>query len=163
MIEQKSISRIIAIHLVAILFVILNVSNVKIAGISNIIPLFDLMMIFYFAVFQSVFSIWFLFLLGIWSDAVNGNPLGVTALCYIVLTKLFYLLNRRLIIKENFKQIWKQFFAFCSLFLSMKWLMLSAFHGLFYSPINSIVQLALSSMIYVVMHKFFDYLNANSK
>ena len=102
MLEQKSISRVVTLHLIAILFVILNVSDVRIAGLSNVIPLFDLMMIFYFAVFRRNFSIWFIFLLGLWNDALNGNPLGTTSLCYIFLVKVFSLLNHRCIIKENF-------------------------------------------------------------
>lgn len=159
MLEQKSILHSIALHCIAILFVILNVSNVKIEGISSVIPLFDLMMIFYFAVFLNVFGIWFIFLLGIWNDALNGNPLGTTALCYILLVKMFNFLNRRMVIKENFKQLWEQFVVFIFLFLMMKWAILSVFHGAFYNITNSLVQLILSSVVYAVMHKFFDYLS----
>ncbi len=159
MLEQKSISRIIVLHLVAILFVIFNISDIRIAGLSDLIPLFDLMMIFYFTVFEAVFGIWFIFLLGIWNDALNGSPLGTTALCYIVLVKLFSLLNGRLIIRENFQQIWQQFIAFCFCFLLMKWMILSAFNGAFLSVTTALVQFILSSTLYVLMHKFFDYLS----
>jgi rod shape-determining protein MreD len=113
MLAQKSISRVILLHLVAILFVIFNVSDIRIAGLSDLVPLFDLMAVFYFAVFRNVFAVWFIFLMGIWNDALNGNPLGTTALCYIVLTKFFALLNHKLMIRENFKQIWQQFISFC--------------------------------------------------
>lgn len=159
MLEQKSISRIVVLHLVAILFVIFNISDIRIAGLLDLIPLFDLMIIFYFTVFEGVFGIWFIFLLGIWNDALNGNPLGITALCYIVLVKIFGLLNGKLLIRENFKQIWQQFIAFCFCFLLMKWLMLSAFNGAFLSITPALVQFVLSSTLYVVMHKFFDYLS----
>ncbi|MDX2083403.1 MAG: rod shape-determining protein MreD [Rickettsiales bacterium] len=159
MLEQKSISRIVILHLVAILLVILNVSDIRIAGLADLIPLFDLMAVFYFVVFKSVFGVWFIFLLGIWNDALNGNPLGVTALCYIILTKFFLLLNHKLMIRENFKQIWQQFIAFCFCFLLMKWLILSIFNGDFYSLNTVLVQFILSSVLYVIMHKFFDYLS----
>ncbi len=159
MLAQKSISRVILLHLVAILFVIFNVSDIRIAGLSDLIPLFDLMAIFYFAVFRNVFSIWFIFLMGIWNDALNGNPLGTTALCYILLTKFFLLLNHKLMIRENFKQIWQQFTSFCLCFLLMKWLILSIFNGEFYSITTVLVQFALSCALYVVVHKFFEYLN----
>ncbi len=160
MLEQKSISRVIALHLIAILFVITNVSDIRIAGLSNIIPLFDLMMIFYFAIFRNTFGIWFVFLLGIWNDALNGNPLGATALCYIILIKLFSLLNSKMMIRDNFNQIWQQFIAFCFLFLLMKWMILSVFNSAAYSIVTPLVQLVLSSSLYVLMHKFFDYLSA---
>ncbi len=159
MLERKSISRITALHLIAILFVIANVSDIRITGLSDLIPLFDLMMIFYFAVFKNVFSIWFIFLLGIWNDALNGNPLGTTALCYILLVKLFSLTKGKMILRDNFQQIWQQFIGFCFLFLFMKWAILSAFNGVFYSPNTPLVQLVLSSVVYVPMHKFFDYLS----
>lgn len=159
MFAQKSVSRVIALHLIAILFVIFNVSDIRIAGLSSLLPLFDLMMIFYFAIFRNVFSIWFVFLLGIWNDALNGNPLGTTALCYILLIKFFSLVNSKMLIRENFAQIWQQFIAFCFLFLLMKWTILSVFNGAAYSVITPLVQLGLSSVLYVLMHKFFDYLS----
>jgi hypothetical protein len=160
MLEQKSISRIITLHLIAILFVISNVSDIRIGGLSDVMPLFDLMIIFYFAVFKNSFGIWFIFLMGIWNDSLNGNPLGTTALCYIALVKLFSLLNQRLLIKENFQQIWQQFIAFCFCFLLMKWAILSIFNGVAYSIKIPLLHLVLSSTLYVVMHKFFDYLSS---
>ena len=147
------------LHLIAVLFVIMNVSDIRISGLSNLIPLFDLMIIFYFGAFKNVFSIWFIFLLGIWNDALNGNPLGTTALCYILLVKFFSLLNSKMIIRENFQQIWQQFIAFCFLFLLMKFMILSVLNGAFLSVITPLVQLILSSVLYVLMHKFFDYLS----
>ena len=64
-----------------------------------------------------------------------------------------------MIIKENFIQIWRQFVAFCFLFLSMKYTVLSAFNGEFLNVITPIVQFILSSVLYILMHKFFDYLS----
>ncbi len=159
MLKQNSLPRIIALHLVAILLVIANVSDIRIAGLTSVMPLFDMMMIFYFAVFKNVFSIWFVFLLGVWCDALNGNPLGLTSLCYILLIKLFLVFNLRMMIRENFDQLWRQFIVFCFLFLLMKWTILSVFNGAAYTIISPLVQLALSSVLYVVMHKFFDYLS----
>jgi cell shape-determining protein MreD len=137
----------------------MNVSKVNIAGFADILPLFDLMAIFYFAVFKNVFGIWFIFLLGIWSDALNGNLLGVTPLCYILLIKFFVVLTNKLLIRENFKQVCQQFVLFCFLFLSMKWVILSVLNDYPYSVISPLVQLILSSVCYVLMHKFFDFLS----
>jgi len=155
---EKSISRVIVLHLVAVLFVIFNISDIKIGGLSKLIPLFDLMMVFYFAVFYRVFGLWFIFLLGIWNDALNGNPLGLTPLCYIVLIKIFITLNQRLVIRENFKQLWQQFAIFCFCFLCLKWIILSMFNAAFYSVTTILVQFILTTSFYVLMHKFFDYL-----
>lgn len=158
MFAEKSISRIVILHLIAALFVIFNISDIKIGGFSKLIPLFDLMIIFYFAVFHRVFGLWFIFLLGIWNDALNGNPLGLTPLCYILLIRVFITLNQRLVIRENFTQLWQQFIAFCFCFLCLKWMILSIFNVAFYSVTTILVQFVLTSSFYVLMHKFFDYL-----
>lgn len=159
MLEQKSISKTLALHIIAILFVILNILDVKIAGFADVIPLFDVMLVFYFAVFTNVFSLWFVFLMGIWGDALNGDLLGVTPLCYLILVRVFASMNHRLVIRENFQQIVQQFIFFCLIFLVMKWLILSIVNTTFYSFSNALVQLVLSSVFYVVMHKFFDFLS----
>jgi len=156
---EKSIYRIIILHLIAIFFVTFNVSDIKIAGLSKLVPLFDVMMVFYFTVFRQVFFVWFLFLIGIWSDSLNGIALGITPLLYIVLTKFFIVLNQKVIMRENFKQIWQQFVAFCFCFLFFKWALLSIFGKGSYSFMTIFIQFILTSCIYVVMHKFFDYLN----
>lgn len=157
---QKTTLPTLAPHLIAVLFVIMNVSSFNVAGFANVIPLFDLMAIFYFAVFKNIFAIWFIFLLGIWSDALNDNMLGATALCYILLIKFFLLLNQKMLIRENFKQVCEQFALFCFLFLLMKWAILSIIGGTFYSIITPLVQLVLSSVFYVLMHKFLDFLSS---
>lgn len=159
MLEQKSFFHLASIYLIAVLLVVLNVSDIRIAGLSKVMPLFDLMAVFYFAAFRQIFGLWFVFLLGIWNDSLGGNPLGTTALCYIILIKFFSLLNDRMLIRENFHQVWHQFIFFCFLFLLMKWVVLSIFSGSLYNIINPIIQLVLSSIFYVIMHKFFDYLS----
>ena len=159
MLQEKSISQIIFLHLIAIFFVILNVSNIKISGFLIVMPMIDLMMVFYFTVFRQSFGLWFIFLLGIWSDALNGNPLGTTSLCYILITRFFLMINHKIMVKENFNQIWRQFIFFCLLFLLMKWMILSFLSGVFYGINVPLIQLVFSSLVYVVMHKFFDYLS----
>lgn len=159
MFEEKSVLQSVALHLIAILFVVMNVSSIKIVGISSVVPLFDLMIVFYFAVLRNVFSVWFIFLMGIWHDALNGTDLGVTALCYILLVKLFAVLNNKMLIRENFQQLWQQFIGFCFLFLLMKWAILSLLDGVLYSWVTPVLQFILSSVVYVIMHKFFGYLS----
>ena len=157
---QKTTLSTLAPHLITVLFVIMNVSSINVAGFANVVPLFDLMAIFYFAVFKNIFAIWFIFLLGIWSDALNDNMLGTTALCYILLIKFFLLLNQKMLIRENFKQVCEQFALFCFLFLLMKWAILSIIGGTFYSIVTPLVQMVLSSVFYVLMHKFLDFLSS---
>ncbi len=157
--EKKSFLQIAILHLIVIFFAILNVSDIRIAGISHVLPLLDLMAIFYFTIFRKAFGIWFIFLLGVWSDALVGSPLGTTSLCYILLIKIFLVLNQKMSVKENFQHVWKQFIIFCCLFLSIKWLLVSMLNNQFASFVGVVVAMVLNSSMYVLMHKFFDYLS----
>jgi len=155
---QKSLSKIFLLYFVAILFAIFNISDIRISGLSKLTPLFDLMMIFYFGVFKFVFQVWFIFLLGLFNDALNGNPLGLTSLIYILIVKFFIILNAKMMIRENFPQICQQFIIFCGSFLVLKWALLSIFNQTYYGLSTLVVQFILTCCLYIVMHKFFEYL-----
>lgn len=156
--KTRPISKIIFLHLLAIFFVIINLTTLSIGNFSQISPLLDVIIVFYFGFFRRVYSMWFLFFLGIWHDAILGNFLGVSSLTYIVLVKFFTVINSRLLIKESFTQIWYQFIAFCGIFLLMKWLILSLLNAEFYSIFLPLIHLVTTSLIYVVMHRFFNYI-----
>jgi len=159
MLEQKSVTKIILLYLFVIFLTILNLSNIKISGFSDIMPLFDLMAVFYFAILKDKFGLWFIFFIGLWGDALNGNILGLTSLCYIILIRLFMLFNNRILVRENFIQIWQQFMVFCFLFLLMKWIVFAIINVKSIGVFSLIIQLILSSFCYVLMHVLFDYLS----
>lgn len=160
MIERASPIKVASLYLIAVFFVISNLSNIKIAGWDSLMPMFDLMMVFYFGVFRCVFPVWFVFLLGIWSDALSGSPLGTTSFCYIVLIKSLLLLNSKTMAADSFKQIWKQFAFFLAVFLVMKWAILSMSKESSYSLTIPLLQFIISVVFYVLMHRVFDYLSA---
>jgi hypothetical protein len=158
MFDRTSPVKVVILYLIAVLFVIFNLSNIKIAGVSSLTPMFDLMIVFYFSIFCPVFPVWFVFLLGMWSDSLTGAPLGATSLCYIVLIKSLLLLNSKTMAMDNFKQIWKQFAFFSAAFLLMKWTILSIADGTTYSLWSPLLQFIISGVLYILMHRFFDYL-----
>ncbi len=160
--KREIIGKIFA-HLLAILSVMFSVLDIRIAGFSAILPLFDLIIIFYFAIFRNIFAIWFLFLLGLYHDSLNGNMVGITSLCYILSVKIFNILNHRLIIRKSFEQIWQQFSAFMIVFLIFKWALLSIFSLSFYSINIVIIQIILTSVLYILSHKYLSYFIANFK
>lgn len=157
MINKQEIAINIAVHIVAILSVMVSALDIKIAGIALTIPLFDLIVIFYFAIFKDILAIWFLFILGLYHDSINGNIIGVTSLCYILSVKTFNILNYKLVIRKSFDQIWQQFMAFMIVFLILKWIMLSALNSTFYSVNTMIIQMVLTSALYVLSHKCLSY------
>jgi rod shape-determining protein MreD len=159
MIEQKSLAKSILLNLFAIVLVIMNLTNVNIAGFNDIMPAFDVMAVFYFAVYKNIFGLFFVFLLGIWNDSLNGNSLGVTALLYIILIKFFQILNNRILNKDNFIKIWQQFIYFLILYLCGKWVFLIIINGGSSSFSILFFQIVISSLFYIPMHKLFDYLS----
>jgi hypothetical protein len=161
MTNKREIAGKITAHILAILSIVASALDIKISGISAIIPLFDLIIIFYFAIFKNVFAIWFLFLLGLYHDSLNGNAVGITSLCYILSVKTFTILNHKLIIRKNFKQIWQQFMAFMIVFLILKWILLSIFNGAFYSINIMVIQIILTSALYVLSHKYISHFIAH--
>lgn len=160
--ENLSLTKNIVFHALAILCVVMNISSLQIGGMSHIIPSLDVIIIFYFAVFREEFSVWFLFLLGIWNDALSGNPLGTTAICYIFLVKIFNILNKKLVISDEFRQILQQFIIFISLFFVLKLLILSAFNANDYDTKIVIIQIIISSLTYIVVHKLFSFFIARN-
>lgn len=159
--SSKNNSKIV-IYLVTILVTMFNIVDVKIAGFSKVWPLFDVMFIFYFAIFNRVFSSWFVFLIGLFGDALNSNPLGMTSLLYIFLIEFFEIVNQRFVIRDDFKQIFYQFILFLALLLFLKWIFISLYNSSFYDVKILIIQLILSGFLYVVVHKFCDYLSNKS-
>lgn len=150
----------LTLHLTAIILTLLSVSNIKIEQIANFLPLFDVMIIYYFSVYkEEVFSIWFLFILGIISDSITGLPLGVTSLGYITIVKLFNIVNQKIVLKETFLQIFQQFIVFAFAILFFKFALLSLYHLQIHNAINPLIQLIISAVTYIFMHKFFDFLN----
>jgi len=148
------------IQIIAIIFAMLNLSNIKIEYVADFLPLFDIMIIYYFAVLKpDVFAVWFLFLLGIISDSINGFPLGITSVCYIIVVKLFCSLNKRIMMHDTFHQIFGQFVAFSFSILFLKWLIISIYHLKTYNIISPLIQLVITCTIYILMHRVFDYLD----
>lgn len=159
MLEQKSFIKTALLYFSAILLTITNLSDVKIGGFTDVMPLLDLMAVFYFTIYKNKFGLAFIFLLGVWGDALSGNILGLTSLCYIILIKLFAFFNNRILAKENFMQIWQQFAVFIVLFLLLKWLLLFLINGKASAVSILLVQIIISTFFYVPMHVFFDFLS----
>jgi hypothetical protein len=159
MLEQKSITKSILLHIIAIVFAIMNLTNVNIAGFNDVFPAVDVMAVFYFAIYKNIFGLFFIFLLGIWSDALNGNPLGITSLLYIMLIKFFLILNNRILNKDNFIKIWQQFIYFLVFYFLGKWAFLTVVNGNSSSFVVLLVQIIICGLFYVPIHKLFDYLS----
>ena len=156
---QINILKLSVLYIIAILFVTTNLNNVHYLGSSYFLPLFEVMIIYYFAVYQNnIFGSWILFLLGIWSDALNGLPIGITSLIYLIVVKLFNFIRQKQAIKENFASILQEFAIFISIILLLKWMLLSIYNKNFYNITSYIIQIIVSCIAYVLIHKICDFL-----
>jgi len=159
MVRNNSLVKLALLYLVLVFFVIFNIFDVGVIGFSNILPLFDVAAIFYFAVYKRFISTWFVFLIGLWADSLMGSALGVSSLCYIALISLFSFLNHKMYIRDNFVQIWQQFIVFCFLFLMSRYLVLCLINGSFYDALDLFVRFVITSLLYVSLHRLFDYMS----
>lgn len=157
--NKSRLIKLLLLHFLAILFVVLNLFNLKILGFFNLLPFFDLVVIFYFCIYRNIFASWFVFLLGIWLDSLNGALLGLSSLCYIILIRLFIFFNHKMFIRESFMQIWQQFGVFCLLFLAFKYLILFAINDVYYDVWGLVFRYLVTILIYGALHQFFDYLS----
>ena len=151
--------KIIFLYFLLILFTIFNISDIRIAGFSNFMPLFDLMMIYYFTVHRpNIFGFLFISLIGIWHDAINSLPLGVTALCYIISIKTFNIINQRMLLKESFSNVFRQFILFSMLFISLKWAILSLYYLAIFDFKLPLIRVIIGILLYPAFHKIMNFL-----
>lgn len=153
--------RLLALYLIAIFFTILNLKQITPSISTNVsLPAFELMIIYYFAIYRpNVFGLWFIFLIGIWSDALNGLPLGITSLTYVLFVKIFSFISQRRAVKSDFRGVLQEFIIFITLTLLFKWFVLSIFHKSFYNISPFVVQIITSSLAYILIHKLCDFLS----
>jgi len=157
MLTVKYIFKNLIFYIIAIIFISFNICTIKISGLQSAIPSFETISIFYFTIFKNFFGLWFIFLLGIWGDALSNNAIGISSFSYIIMVKFFQLANNKLIIKESFYQIWKQFSIFFAFILIIKWLLLSMIASNFYPIYKLLMQLILTISFYPIIHKFLDF------
>jgi len=151
--------KIVFLYFLLILFTIFNISDIKILNLSNFTPLFDLMMIYYFTIHRAnIFGFLFIALIGIWGDAINSIPLGISSLCYIILIKMFNIINQRMFLKESFNNVFRQFILFSLLFISLKWAILSLYFLNIYDFTMPLIRVIISILLYPAFHKIMNFL-----
>jgi cell shape-determining protein MreD len=148
---QKAIYKKIYLKLLAIFFTIINTNNIHIFDNINLIPNLDIMLIFFFTICRiGMLPIWFVFLLGIWSDAINGFNIGISSLLYIILIKLFLFFNYPPNNINDFKKNMVLFFLFLAIFYILKIGFLSIYNAQLYNLYNVIREFFISVGIYSI-------------
>lgn len=127
-----------------------------IRGLDQFMPLLQLAPVFYWGMLQArEMPYWFVFLLGLVTDAVTGMPLGLSSLLYIFFLALLHA-QRKYVHKEGFVVKWGYFAALMAVLGSLNWILLSLFHSRAMSFEPAFLQWFLTVCCYPFLHNAFD-------
>lgn len=149
------------IHALILLAVIANMIPFRIPEFPRIFILIDTIAIYLFVVRNvNVFSYTFIFILGVWYDALIGLPLGTTAIANMIATRIFIFISNRILTIKTFIQEWFLYLFFVSFIVFEKWILLSIFSGGMQLPVIYIMQVLLSGLLYIPLYSMFNALRA---
>lgn len=145
--------------MVALLLLIISSVPIDVAGASAFFPVVDVMAIYYWTSYRpGALPDWFIFLLGILRDSIEGIAIGISPCVYLII-RLIVASSRGLYRKGSFLIIWQGFAVMALIAIVGKWLLLSF---LMDTPLvldSAIMQLMVSIAMYPVFHWFFNLVN----
>lgn len=145
--------------LFAMALVIVSAVNFQIQGISIVMPVFPLMVVYYWAIYwPEMAPRWFVFLLGLFHDLVHLAPLGLSSLLLLLLWWVVTS-QRRHLLKEPFTVIWLMFGLCGGLYLAAEWLVQSIIAGHLFTGSALWMRLIISVLFYPVLHKMLNGLH----
>jgi rod shape-determining protein MreD len=148
----------LAPKLLAILLILIGFMPVPLTGISFFVPLFDIMIIYYWSIYDpKLFPQWFIVVMGCLQDILCGLPLGVTALSNLVFREII-VMRRRFFIKEPFLLIWLSFTLLSLLIVCLKWIVAALVFKKIFPMEAALMQWLLTVSLYACMHWLFNKL-----
>lgn len=147
-------------NLVALLLLLISSLPIAVAGAAFFFPLVDMMFIFYFTIYRSnSTSNLFIFILGLTRDLLQGTPIGLSALIYLVLRFMIISISHQFR-RGDFSIIW-QVFALGMLITTV--LKCAILYLLIGTPLMAmdyaIMQLLVSVALYPIFHWLFNLVN----
>jgi rod shape-determining protein MreD len=117
----------------ALLLVIVNVIPTQIPGLARVLPILPLIAIFYWSIHRPhLMPAVAVFLVGIFQDGLSGAPFGLHALIFLAVQGVV-LFQHRFFIGKSFFVHWLGFALVSAGSSLLAWLLLSAFHAVFFS------------------------------
>lgn len=148
--------KLVAPKVLAILLILFSFLPFKFTGVSYFVPLFDIMIIYYWAIYHpKLFPQWFVLVMGLLQDALYGLPLGVTAVTNLIFREII-VSRRRYFIKEPFLTIWLNFVLFSFIVAFLKWAMASFIFNELFAVEATMIQWMLTASLYAWMHWLFN-------
>jgi rod shape-determining protein MreD len=110
---------------ILIMFVILNIIPLPIAALEGIRPPFVLIMIYYMAILRpQLVKLWLVFMLGLLLDILQGYPLGVQSLLFVMM-QMIIVNQHRYFMGQSFIMTWWGFMMMVLLMTVLQWLLVS--------------------------------------
>lgn len=135
---------------------VVTLASKDIGGLGSVMPLLPLLPAYYWGVLHPrAVPYWFLFLLGLVTDAVTGQPLGLSSLLYMLFLALLSW-QRRHFHKEGFTVKWAYFAGLFLAVLAAQWVSLSWMQAKLFPVAAALVQWALTAGCYPLAHAGFD-------
>ncbi len=125
----------------------------RIPGGCPIMPLFTVINIYYWSVFcPGILPYWFLFLIGIVQDTLNGVPLGVSSLINMLFA-LVIIRRFRTFNHMSFVVVWLRFITLSAFVMMLIWLVTDLYQGRAVLPARyQFLQWLSSCLAYPFMH-----------
>ncbi len=154
--ERQGFFPYIVIYILCLISSMFNYGDFEVMSFAASLPLLDAIVIFYFAAYRNLISIWLILLMGFIADSMAGSILGVTSLSYILVVKLFQMIEVKKVSAEEFVYVIKKFLLFVSGFLLLKTFILMLIDDLTIDFVYILLQIVISASFYVLCHKVFD-------
>lgn len=141
---------------VALLLLIISSVPIYISGASAFFPAVDIMVIYYWAGYKpDSMPNWFVFLLGIFRDVLEGVVIGVSPCIYLII-KLMVVAGRGLYRRESFPVVWQGLAVITVIAITGKWMLISFIMNAPIALNPAIMQVLFSIAVYPVVHWFFN-------
>jgi rod shape-determining protein MreD len=142
-----------------LLLLILSSAPVDVTGTSAFFPAFDVMAIYFWSSYRpTAMPYWFVFILGILRDSLEGIMLGVSPFVYLLI-RLIIVSSKRLYRKENFIVVWQGLIFILIIAITLKWALLSFLIDKTLVIDYAVMQFMVSIAIYPLLHWLFNIIN----
>jgi len=157
---NTNITKSFILYFITIIFTSIHLITFDFLVNTNLsLPLFELMIIYYFTIYKhNTFGLLFIALIGLWSDALSGSPLGFSSIIYISIIKIYHIVNHKFVAKENFIEIIIEFTIFITSIIFLKWLFLSIYYNNTHNFMPFMMKIIISSISYIVIHNILNFL-----
>jgi rod shape-determining protein MreD len=132
----------------ALLCVLASIVPLHLPGFAEVAPGFVLMAVYHWSIYRpDLLPFAAVFLAGLALDLLNGAPLGVSSLVFLI-GRAVVLSQRKLFVGRSFAVVWAGFLALVAAAEALEWALACALHGVALDPRPFLFQAVLTVALY---------------